>query len=467
LRKRKRLFFEKVLISDIGAEGKAIARIDNMVVFVPLVAPGDIVDLEITKKRSRYMEGRVTHFHAFSESRTSPVCKHFGICGGCRWQHIPYHDQLIYKQNQVRDALLRIGKLDIPMINPILGSKHPYFYRNKLEFAFSSRRWLTNEEISSGIKPGTLNGLGFHVPGQFDKVVNIDECWLQPEPSNAIRNELRCFAEKNGFDFFNPRDHGGFLRNLLIRTSNKGEVMVILSLYHDDKEKRGMLLEHLIRKFPQVCSWLYTINSKGNDTLYDQEIHIFSGKDFITEELDGLAFRIGPKSFFQTNTNQAIELLNIIREFSDLNGSEVVYDLYTGTGTIANYMARSARMVIGIESVKEAIADAKKNAEMNHIKNTSFLTGDIKDVLTNDFIDNHGTPDLIITDPPRSGMHRKVIESIHTIASSKIIYVSCNPATQARDLELLSPAYKITRIQPVDMFPQTHHVENVILLERK
>lgn len=467
LKKKKRLFFERVEISDIGAEGKAIARIDNVVTFVSLVAPGDIVDLEIIKKRSRYMEARVTKFHKLSELREKPVCKHFGICGGCRWQHLQYPHQLKYKQNQVVNALLRIGKLQLPEINPIIASRSIYLYRNKLEFAFSNRRWLPEAEIVSGQPLNAMNGLGFHVPRQFDKVVNIEECWLQPEPSNHIRNEVRKVAEEHNMSFFNPRNHAGFLRNLIIRTSSNGEVMVILSFFQDDEEKRDLLMGHLQNKFPGITSLMFAVNNKGNDTLYDLDIHVFSGMDHITEEFEGLKFRIGAKSFFQTNTTQSLELYRIVRNSAGLRGHETVYDLYTGTGTIANFIAQTAGKVIGIESVPEAVEDAKRNSAINGIHNTIFLTGDMKEMLTPSFTDQYGSPEIIITDPPRSGMHRRVAESILRIRPEKIIYVSCNPATQARDLEILSASYKINMVQPVDMFPQTNHVENVVSLIRK
>lgn len=467
MRKRKHLFFERVEIKDIGAEGKAIARIDNIVTFVRLVAPGDIVDLEVIKKRSRYMEARVIKIHRLSESRVDPICKHFGICGGCKWQHLNYSDQLKYKQKQVEDALIRIGKLELPGINTIIGCRSPYLYRNKLEFAFSSKRWHSKEEIASGQQFSEYGGLGFHVPGQYEKVVNIEECWLQPEPSNSIRNELRKFAIDHHLSFFNPRLQEGFLRNLIIRTSSTSEVMVILSFFHDDEEKRNLILEYLKNKFPAIHSLMYTINSKGNDTLYDQEIKVYYGKDYITEKLDDLKFRVGPKSFFQTNTHQSVELYRIVRDFAVLTGNELVYDLYSGTGTIANFIAGNAKKVIGIESVAEATEDAKINSEINGITNTVFITGDIKELLKPGFFERYGYPDVLITDPPRSGMHPKVVESIAEVLPAKIIYVSCNPATQARDIALLSSAYSIHKMQPVDMFPQTQHVENVVLLERK
>ena len=465
--RRKLPFFEKITISDVGAEGKAIARIDDIVTFVSLVAPGDIVDLQVTKKRSRFMEARVTHIHQLSEKREIPVCKHFGICGGCKWQHLPYSDQLKYKHKQVADALRRIGKVEMHELMPILGSKESYFYRNKLEFAFSNKRWFTKKEIDSGLELKEMNGLGFHIPGHFDKVVDIEKCWLQADPSNNIRNEIKIFAIENGLSFFNPKDHGGFMRNLIIRTSSSDGVMVILAFYGEDKRARESLLEHVKNKFPEISSLMYTINTKGNDTLYDQEILVYSGKDHIMEYLEDLKFKIGPKSFFQTNTKQALELYRTTLDFAGLSGNEIVYDLYAGTGTISIFMARKAKKVIGIESVPEAITDARINSEINGIRNTTFFTGDMKDLLTNDFFSEHGKPDVIITDPPRAGMHQKVVETILEASPEKIVYVSCNPATQARDIELLSVKYKTVKSQPVDMFPQTHHVENVVLLVRE
>jgi len=458
-------FFEKVEITDIGAEGKAIARVNDMVTFVSMVAPGDIVDLQVTRKRKRFAEARVTHIHKLSDMRVEPSCEHFGVCGGCKWQHIPYNEQLKFKEKQVIDALLRIGKLELPEVTPILGSKEEYFYRNKLEFTFSNRRWYTREELDSSGDFKNWNALGFHVPGMFDKVVDINKCWLQPEPSNAIRNFVRKYAEEHELQFFDTRDSGGFLRNLIIRTSTTGELMVILAFFREEKENREALLESLGNEFPQITSLMYTVNPKANDTLYDQEIIVFKGRDHIVEEMEGLKFRIGPKSFFQTNTHQSLELYKVARDFAGLTGNELVYDLYTGTGTIANFVARSAGKVIGIESVPEAIADAWINSEINGIDNTAFFSGDMKDLLSNEFLGIHGRPDVVITDPPRIGMHESVVVTLLEAAPAKIVYVSCNPATQARDLELLSGLYKVTKVQPVDMFPHTHHVENVVLLE--
>jgi 23S rRNA (uracil1939-C5)-methyltransferase len=465
LGKRKLPFFEKVEITDVGAEGKAIARVNDMVTFVSMVAPGDIVDLQVTRKRKRFAEARVTHIHKLSEIRVQPVCEHFGVCGGCKWQHLPYKEQLRFKEKQVVDALVRIGKLELPEVNPILGSSDEYFYRNKLEFTFSNRRWYTREELDAFGDFKNWNALGFHVPGMFDKVVDINKCWLQPEPSNSIRNFLRKYAEDHELQFFDTRDSGGFLRNLIIRTSSTGEVMVVLAFFREEKENRLALLDALASEFPQINSLQYTINPKANDTLYDQDIIVFKGKDHIIETMEDLKFRIGPKSFFQTNTKQSLELYRIAREFAGLTGKELVYDLYTGTGTIANFIARSAKKVIGIESVPEAIEDAWKNSELNGNSNVDFYSGDMKDMLSKEFLDIHGRPDIVITDPPRIGMHESVVQTLLEAAPKRIVYVSCNPATQARDLEMMSALYKVTKVQPVDMFPHTHHVENVVLLE--
>ncbi len=466
-RKKKLPFLEKVEIISLGAEGKAIAKTDQLVTFVKYAAPGDIVDIQVKKKRKNYMEGIVTKFHELSDIRQKPFCDHFGTCGGCKWQHIPYNVQLEFKQKQVFDALTRIGKLELPEISKIKGSEKDTFYRNKLEFTFSAHRWLSQEEIDSGEDINETRALGFHIPGLFNKIVDVHKCWLQEEPCNGIKNLIRDYALQNDLSFFNQKEHNGFLRNLIIRTSTTGEVMVILSFFHEDEKARIKLLDHIYNHYPHLTSLMFVINEKGNDTLYDQEIICYKGRDHIFEELESLKFKIGPKSFFQTNTQQALELYKIARDFADMQENEIVYDLYTGTGTIANFVAKKAKKVIGIESVPEAIEDAKINSEINNISNTEFYSGDIKDMLTNDFFQNHGKPDLIITDPPRAGMHKNVVSGILQSEPEKIVYVSCNPATQARDLELLSEKYRITHVQPVDMFPQTHHVENVVRLVRK
>lgn len=466
-RNKKKPFYEKVRIEDIGAEGKALARVGDMVVFTKLVIPGDVVDLQVVKKRKNYQEAVVTQIHQYSPDRVEAFCSHFGICGGCKWQFLPYSKQLFYKQKQVEHQLKRIGKIELPEISPILGSKKETFYRNKLEFTFSDKRWLSPEEINSGEEITNFNALGFHVPGMFDKVITIKKCWLQPDPSNKIRNFIYNLALENNYSFFDIKQKKGLLRTLIIRTSSIGENMIILSFFENEKSKINQILEAVKNQFPETTSIMYVINSKGNDTITDQEILLFYGRDHIFEEMEGLKFKIGPKSFYQTNSEQAYELYKVAREFAGLNGDEIVYDLYTGTGTIANFIAKSAKKVIGVEYVPEAIEDAKKNAEINQIKNTAFFAGDIKDLLNEDFYTQHGKPEVIITDPPRAGMHTDVIQSIISILPEKIVYVSCNPATQARDISLLNSHYITTKVQPVDMFPHTHHVENVVLLKKR
>jgi 23S rRNA (uracil1939-C5)-methyltransferase len=465
---RKELpLLEKVRITDIGAEGNALARVDNQVVFVPMLIPGDIVDIRVIKKRKKYLEGRVVRFHEYSPDRIEPLCIHFGVCGGCKWQHLPYNLQLQYKEKQVKDNLTRIGKIDLPEINPIIGSSEIFLYRNKLEYTFSDNRWLTAEEIESPNKFGKENALGFHIPGLFDKVLDIKECHLQPDPSNKIRNAVREYAIKNNLQFFDLREQKGFLRNIVIRNSQEGKVMVIMVFFHEDLEKRERLLDFLESGFPQITSLMYVINSKRNDSLNDQDPILYKGANHLTEVMDGLRFRIGPKSFYQTNTRQALELYRKVRDFAGLSGKEIVYDLYTGTGTIANYVAAYADKVLGIEYVDEAVKDAVINSEMNGITNTHFFAGDMKEVLSEEFFIENGKPDVIITDPPRAGMHEEVIKIIAGAAPEKIVYVSCNPSTQSRDIHLLSDYYLVACVQPVDMFPHTHHVENVVLLKRR
>jgi 23S rRNA (uracil1939-C5)-methyltransferase len=466
-RKKELPLLEKVTITDIGSEGNALARVNNQVVFVPMLIPGDVVDIRVRKKRKTYLEGSVVRFHEYSADREKPVCRHFGVCGGCRWQHLPYNLQLHYKEKQVVDNLTRIGKVGLPFISPIIGSSEVFFYRNKLEYTFSDKRWLTKEEMNSDDDFENEDALGFHIPGLFDKVLDIRECHLQPEPSNVIRDSVRRYAHKNCFRFFNFRQQSGFLRNLVIRNSSDGKFMVIVVFSHDEPERRNGLLDYLSSEFPVITSLFYVINSKKNDSLADQEPVLYKGEDYLIEELDGLKFRIGPKSFFQTNTKQALKLYRTAAEMAGLKGNEVVYDLYTGTGTIANFIASKAYKVIGIEYVDEAIRDARINSDMNKITNTEFITGDIKNVLSGEFIKKHGSPDVIITDPPRAGMHKDVIEKIIEANPLRIVYVSCNAATQARDIQLFSEIFKVTGVQPVDMFPQTHHVESVILLQRK
>jgi len=466
-RKKELPLLEKVTITDIGSEGNALARVNNQVVFVPMLIPGDVVDIRVRKKRKKYLEGQVIRFHEYSSKRIKPLCGHFGVCGGCKWQHLPYDLQLQYKQKQVEDNLRRIGKVEIPAVSPIIGSSEVFRYRNKLEFTFSDKKWLTREEINSDHDFEKEDALGFHIPGLFDKVLDIRECHLQPEPSNAIRDAVRRFAHKNSFRFFNLRQQSGFLRNLVIRNSGDGKFMVIVVFFLDEPERRNALLDHLASEFPQIASLFYIINTKKNDSLADQDPVLYKGEGFLTEDLDVLKFRIGPKSFFQTNTNQALKLFRVAQEMAGLTGSETVYDLYTGTGTIANFIASRSKKVIGIEYIEEAIKDAKVNSSVNKITNTEFFAGDIKDVLSEQFMEEHGYPDVVMTDPPRAGMHEDVIRKIIDADPRKIVYISCNPATQARDVLLLSEKFSVTRIQPVDMFPQTHHVENIVLMERR
>jgi 23S rRNA (uracil1939-C5)-methyltransferase len=465
-RKRKKPFYERVSIEDIGSEGKALVKINDMVVFTRHAIPGDIVDLQVIRKRKNYQEAVITRIYEFSKERVKPFCSHFGDCGGCVWQFLPYEKQLFYKQKQVVDQLTRIGKVKLPVISPILASENKIFYRNKLEYTFSTRRWLTREEIDSGNNFFDSDSLGFHASGQFDKVINIEKCWLQPDPSNAIRTYVYQYAIDNGLEFFDIRNQKGFLRTLMIRTSARNEVMVVLSVFRDDREALSGLLNSVKENFPSVTSLMYVINSKGNDTISDLDIMLYYGRDYILEEMENLKFRIGPKSFFQTNSAQAYNLYKVVREFAALTGREIVYDLYTGTGTIAQFIAGNAQKVVGIDYVPSAINDAVINASLNQIDNVFFFTGDIKELLKLNFTKEHGKPDVIITDPPRAGMHKDVIESLLEILPEKIVYVSCNPATQARDINLLSSHYTVIKVQPVDMFPHTQHVENVVLLER-
>lgn len=464
--KKPHPILENVLITGIAAEGKAIARFNEKVVFVPHVIPGDRVDLQVTKKKSAYLEARAVHFHEYSADRVPAVCEHFGICGGCKWQVLPYEMQLQHKQQEVINNLTRIGKIQLPEVSTILGSKKTEFYRNKLEFTFSNRRWLSTDEMNLEKKP-QMNGVGFHIPGMFDKVLDINKCWLQSDLSNSIRNEIRDYALKNDLPFFDLRSQHGFLRTMVIRTTSTRELMLIMVFFEEREQERLALLNNIAKKFPEITSLLYIINNKANDTIADREVFVFKGEDAIYESMEGLRFKIGPKSFYQTNSEQAYELYKITRDFAGLTGKELVYDLYTGTGTIANFIAHKAKEVIGIEYVPEAIEDAKHNSRLNKIGNTLFYAGDMKDLLHQDFILEHGKPDVIITDPPRNGMHADVIEAILFAAPERIVYVSCNPATQARDLNLLDQAYEVTKVQPIDMFPHTHHVENVVLLTKR
>ncbi|OEY73658.1 23S rRNA (uracil(1939)-C(5))-methyltransferase RlmD [Salegentibacter salarius] len=467
-RRNKNKVFDAVEVTDAGGKGKGIGKSpDGRVIFIDNVVPGDIADIKTTKKRKSYYQGTAVNFHQFSDKRVEPVCQHFGTCGGCKWQNMGYEYQLEYKQNEVLNNLIRVGKVELPEVTPILGSKEIYFYRNKMEFSFSDSRWLTPEEINSGKDFDDKNALGFHIPGMWDKILDIKKCHLQEDPSNAIRNFVKEYATDNDLSFFNARKQEGLLRTLMIRTSSTGELMVLIQFFHEDKEKRELLLDAVAEMFPEITSLQYVINEKGNDTIYDQEVICYKGRDHIFEQMEGLQFKINAKSFYQTNSAQAYELYKITRVFADLKGDEIVYDLYTGTGTIAQFVAKKAKKVIGVEVVPEAIIDAKENAERNQVENTEFFVGDMKKVFSESFINTHGQPDVIITDPPRDGMHKDVIAQIIGILPQRIVYVSCNSATQARDLSLLDEYYKVTKVQPVDMFPQTHHVENVVCLERK
>jgi 23S rRNA (uracil1939-C5)-methyltransferase len=467
-RKKKDLpVLEEVEITDVAAEGKALAKVNDMVIFVPWAAPGDITDIQLTRKKNSYAEGRVVRFHKYSEERSVPFCEHFTICGGCKWQHLPYESQLKYKQKQVVDNLVRIGNVEIEEWRPICASEQTTFYRNKLEFTFSNKRWLTQEEMLDNTTFNAMDGVGFHIPGMFDKVLDIRKCWLQDDISNKIRLYIKEFCITRKYSFFDLRTQRGFIRTLIVRTSSNGEVMIIVVFFDDDREKRELLLNAVKAHFPEITSLMYVINSKCNDTITDREIIAFYGKDHLIEEMEGLQFKVGPKSFYQTNSRQAYKLYSIAREFADLTGSEIVYDLYTGTGTIANFIARRSKKVVGIEYVPEAIEDARLNARLNQLYNVEFFSGDMKNLFTAGFIARHGQPDVIITDPPRAGMHDDVTGAILAAAPGRIVYVSCNPATQARDLKQLSVKYRVCKVQPVDMFPHTHHVENVALLKLK
>jgi len=463
-----KVVFHQIKVLDAGAKGVSVAKApDGKVVFIPNVVPGDVVDVQTFKKRKAYYEGKAVKFHELSEHRVDPICEHFGVCGGCKWQNMNYDQQLFYKHNEVKNHLQRIGKIELPDFEPILGSEKKFFYRNKMEFSFSNSRWLTEAEIGSDEDLGNRNALGFHIPKMWDKILDIKKCHLQEDPSNAIRNEIRDFANANNLTFFNPREHSGLLRTVMLRTASTGEIMLLIQFFEDDKANRELLLDHMYTKFPQITSLQYVVNNKANDTLYDQDIKLYKGRDYILEEMEGLKFSINAKSFYQTNSDQAYELYKITRDFAGLTGNETVYDLYTGTGTIAQFVSKKAKKVIGVESVPDAIKDAKANAERNNITNCEFFVGDMKVVFNDAFIAQHGQPDVIITDPPRDGMHKDVIEQILKIAPEKVVYVSCNSATQARDLALMDEKYKVTKVRPVDMFPQTHHVENVVLLERR
>ncbi len=468
-KKTDKVIFENITVLDAGAKGVSVAKApEGQIIFIPNVVPGDVIDVQTLKKRKSYFEGRAIKFHSYSENRVKPVCEHFGSCGGCKWQNMKYEQQLFYKNQEVQNNLKRIGKIELPDFEPILGSENQFFYRNKMEFGFSDTRWLTEKEIQS--EDTTLSkkpALGFHIPRMWDKILNIETCHLQADPSNAIRNGVRDFAIKNEISFFNARNHTGLLRTLMIRTTSIGEIMILVQFFADNKKQRELVMNYLKDTFTEITSLQYVINGKPNDTIYDQDIILYNGRDYILEEMEGLQFSINAKSFYQTNSQQAFELYLITRDFAGLTGNEVVYDLYTGTGTIAQFVSQKAKKVIGVEAVPEAIADAKENAKRNKITNCEFYVGDMKNVFNDDFIAQHGQPDVIITDPPRDGMHKDVVEQLLKIGADKIVYVSCNSATQARDLALMDEQYKVTRVRPVDMFPQTHHVENVVLLERR
>ncbi len=467
-RRSKRKVFENLEVIDAGAKGKAIAKApDGRVVFINNAVPGDIVTVQTYKKRKSYYEAKATHISKLSPKRVVPECRHFGVCGGCKWQDMGYEHQLYFKHKEVVNNLERLGNISLPEVTPILGSKEIYFYRNKMEFSFSNNKWITQEQIDSQVPIDDRNALGFHIPGMWDKILDIEKCHLQRDPSNAIRNFIKTFATNNNLDFFDPRKQEGLLRTLMIRTATTGELMVLLQFFREEESQRILLLEAILEQFPQITSLLYVINTKGNDTIYDQEIHCYAGNDHIMEQMEGLKFKITAKSFYQTNSEQAYELYKIIREYAALEGTERVYDLYTGTGTIAQFIASEAKEIIGVEAVPDAITAANENANRNNIENTTFVVGDMKQVFNDDFVKQYGAPDVVITDPPRDGMHADVVAQLLHLAPKRIVYVSCNSATQARDLALMDVQYKVTRVQPVDMFPQTHHVENVVLLEKR
>ena len=478
-RKKKPLpILENVTITDYAAEGKSVTRVDDMVVFVPWAVPGDVCDLQVRRKKHSFMEAEVIRYHIYSKVRVKPFCQHFGVCGGCKWQQLPYEEQLRMKQQQVFDQLTRIGKIELPEFRPILGSVKTQEYRNKLDFGCANKRWLTSEQLKDESLVKDTPAIGFHITGAFDKILPIEKCWLMDDLHNQIRNEVRDYAIEHGLSFFDLRAQIGLLRDVIIRNSASGEWMVIFQFHYDEtggEQEALRLLQHIADRFPQITSLMYLDNQKCNDTIGDQDILVFKGKDHIFELMEDLKFKVGPKSFYQTNTEQAYHLYSVVREFAFSNSQELtannqkplVYDLYTGTGTIANFVARKARQVIGIEYVPEAIEDAKVNSQLNGIDNTLFYAGDMKDMLTDDFISAHGRPDIIITDPPRAGMHPDVVKTILRTAPKRIVYVSCNPATQARDLQLLDTDYRVEAVQPVDMFPYTPHVENVVLLTQK
>ncbi|HNY44142.1 MAG: 23S rRNA (uracil(1939)-C(5))-methyltransferase RlmD [Bacteroidales bacterium] len=465
--KKKFPIIENLLITSIAAEGVSLGRHNDYVIFVSGVIPGDIVDVQLTRMRKAYAESKLLKIREFSKDRIEPFCKHFGTCGGCKWQMLPYEKQLEYKEKQVYDQLTRLGKLENLNLKPIIPAKNDKYYRNKLEYTFAQRRWIDSNEPFVENTGRNLEGLGFHVRGMFDRIVDIDECFLQVEPSNEIRNKLREFTKRDGYDYYNSRTHEGMMRNLMIRTSSLGEIMVVVIFNRDEKQLIEAVMKFLDEEFPNLTSLQYVVNTKFNDSIYDQDLICYKGRSYILEDLDGLKFRIGPKSFFQTNTEQALVLYRKTVEFADIKADELIYDLYTGTGTIANFIAKKCKKVVGIDSVPEAIDDAKKNSELNNIDNAVFYAGDMKDLLNSEFIEKNGKPDTIILDPPRAGVHENVINIMREISAKKIVYVSCNPASQARDISMLSDMYNVVEVQALDMFPHTHHVENIVLMEKK
>ena len=465
--KKKFPIIENLLITSVAAEGVSLGRHNDYVIFVSGVIPGDIVDVQLTRMRKAYAESKLLQIREFSKDRIEPFCKHFGTCGGCKWQMLPYEKQLEYKEKQVYDQLTRLGKLENLNLKPIIPAKNDKYYRNKLEYTFAQRRWIDSNEPFVENTGRNLEGLGFHVRGMFDRIVDIDECFLQVEPSNEIRNKLREFTKRDGYDYYNSRTHEGMMRNLMIRTSSLGEIMVVVIFNRDEKQLIEAVMKFLDEEFPNLTSLQYVVNTKFNDSIYDQDLICYKGRSYILEDLDGLKFRIGPKSFFQTNTEQALVLYRKTVEFADIKADELIYDLYTGTGTIANFIAKKCKKVVGIDSVPEAIDDAKKNSELNNIDNAVFYAGDMKDLLNSEFIEKNGKPDTIILDPPRAGVHENVINIMREISAKKIVYVSCNPASQARDISMLSDMYNVVEVQALDMFPHTHHVENIVLMEKK
>ena len=456
-------FLNNIQVIDIAEEGKGVGKSDDLVIFIDKAVPGDVVDVELLRRKKKFYEGRIQNIVKPSDHRTEPFCEHFGVCGGCKWQHLNYDAQLLFKQKSVVDDLQRLAKVNTSGIEPILGSKETSYYRNKLEYTFSDKRWLTDGDMRSD-QEMEMNALGYHIPGRFDKILDIEHCYLQADPSNTIRNKVREYALANKISFYNLKNHEGSLRNLIIRTSSTGELMVIVVFAYVEEEQIKGMMEFISNEFKNLKSLLYIINQKKNDTIFDQDIHVFEGADHIFENMNGLKFKIGPKSFYQTNSDQAFELYKITKDFAGFKGDELVYDLYTGAGTIANFIAGSVKSVVGIEYVPTAIEDAKINSEINAIKNTSFFAGDMKDILNVEFIQTHGKPDVVITDPPRAGMHADVVKRLLEMEAEKIVYVSCNAATQARDIALMKDKYEVSRIRPVDMFPHTQHVENVVLL---